>query len=86
MVVTSPLLTLWSTTVLRINDKTDPNQVISLLAGQVVGWQLEIDVALPAALLLFASRTAIIGSSTDRRGLPRARRGALAACRAWIGR
>jgi len=44
MVVTSPLLTLWSTTVLRITDKTDPNQVISLLAGQVVGRPLEIDV------------------------------------------
>ena len=63
MVVTSPLLTLWSTTVLRINDKTDPNQVISLLAGQVVGRPLEIEVALSAALLLvFASNTAIIGS------------------------
>jgi len=63
MVVTSPLLTLWSTTVLRITDKTDPNQVISLLAGQVVGRPLEIEVALSAALLLvFASNTAIIGS------------------------
>jgi len=63
MVVTSPLLTLWSTTVLRITGKTDPNQVISLLAGQVVGRPLEIEVALSAALLLvFASNTAIIGS------------------------
>ncbi len=63
MVVTSPLLTLWSTTVLRITDKPDPNQVISLLAGQVVGHPLEIEVALSAALLLvFASNTAIIGS------------------------
>ena len=63
MIVTSPLLTLWSTTVLRITDKTDPNQVISLLAGQVVGRPLEIEVALSAALLLvFASNTAIIGS------------------------
>jgi len=63
MVMTSPLLTLWSTTVLRITDKTDPNQVISLLTGQVVGRPLEIEVALSAALLLvFASNTAIIGS------------------------
>jgi len=59
----APLLTLWSTTVLRITGKTDPNQVISLLAGQVVGRPLEIEVALSAALLLvFASNTAIIGS------------------------
>ena len=63
MVVTSPLLTLWSTTVLRITDKTDPNQVISLLAGQVGGRPRESEVALSAALLLvFASNTAIIGS------------------------
>jgi len=61
--LTSPLLTLWSTTVLPITAHTDPNQVISLLAGYVTGRPLEIEVALSGALLLvFASNTAIIGS------------------------
>jgi len=61
--LTSPLLTLWSTTVLPITATTDPNQVISLLAGYVTGRPLEIEVALSGALLLvFASNTAIIGS------------------------
>jgi len=63
IVLTSPLLTLWSTTVLPITGTTDPNQVISLLAGYVTGRPLEIEVALSGALLLvFASNTAIIGS------------------------
>ncbi|MDB5075694.1 MAG: family permease [Chloroflexi bacterium] len=63
MVVTSPLLTLWSTTLLPITKSTDPNQFISLLAGYVVGRPFEIEVAMSAALLLvFASNTALIGS------------------------
>jgi amino acid transporter len=63
MVVTSPLLTLWSTTVLPMTRHTDPNQFISLLAGYAVGRPFEIEVAISAALLLvFASNTALIGS------------------------
>jgi amino acid transporter len=61
--VTSPLLTLWSTTVLPITKHTDPNQFISLLAGYAAGRGLEIEVAVSGALLLvFASNTALIGS------------------------
>lgn len=62
MALTSPLLTLWATTVLPITAHTDPNQVISLLAGYVTGRPLEIEVAFSGALLLvFASNTAVIG-------------------------
>lgn len=61
--LTSPLLTLWSTTVLPVTPRTDPNQFISLLGGfaggQWLGWEVAISGAL---LLIFASNTAIIGS------------------------
>jgi amino acid transporter len=58
--LTSPLLTLWSTTLLK--GATDPNQFISLLAGYAAGPGLQMEVALTAALLLiFASNTATIG-------------------------
>jgi amino acid transporter len=60
MVVTSPLLTLWSTTLLRDGN---PNQLISLLGLQVSGPLLGGFVAVTGALLLvFASNTAIIGA------------------------
>lgn len=63
MALTSPLLTLWSTTVLPITSSTDPNQFISLLGGFAMGRAFEIEVAMSGALLLvFASNTAIIGS------------------------
>lgn len=63
MALTSPLLTLWSTTVLPITASTDPNQFISLLGGFAAGRLFEIEVAISGALLLvFASNTAIIGS------------------------
>jgi amino acid transporter len=59
--VTSPLLTLFSTTVLDKN--ADPNQFISLLGAHVAGPALGAYVAVSGALLLvFASNTAIIGS------------------------
>jgi amino acid transporter len=61
MVVTSPLLTLWSTTLL--SGHPDPNQFISLLGTQVSGQWLGDYVALSGALLLiFASNTAVIGA------------------------
>ncbi len=60
MAVTSPLLTLWSTTLLHAN--SDPNQFISLLGQQVAGRLVGDYVAVSGALLLvFASNTAIIG-------------------------
>lgn len=63
MALTSPLLTLLSTTVLPINSSTDPNQFISLLGGFALGRPFEIEVAISGALLLvFASNTAIIGA------------------------
>src|SRR5438270_445764 len=37
MLLTSPLLTLWSTTVLPVTGRTDPNQFISLLGGYAAG-------------------------------------------------
>jgi amino acid transporter len=59
--ITSPLLTIFSTTLLNAGH-ADPNQFISLLGGkynQILG----IEVAISAsALLLFASNTAIIGT------------------------
>jgi amino acid transporter len=59
--LTSPLLTLWSTTLLD-TAHSDPNQFISLLAGYAAGPLLQTEVALTAALLLvFASNTATIG-------------------------
>jgi amino acid transporter len=61
MAVTSPLLTLWSTTLLSPN--ADPNQFISLLGARVAGRTLAAYVAVSGALLLvFASNTAIIGA------------------------
>jgi amino acid transporter len=60
--ITSPLLTLWSTTLLNPKGD-DPNQLISLLGGFAAGPLLQFEVAASAALLLvFASNTAIIGS------------------------
>jgi len=60
--LTSPLLTLWATTVLPVTSHTDPNQFISLLGGYAAGRGLEIEVAVSGALLLvFASNTALIG-------------------------
>jgi hypothetical protein len=61
MAITSPLLTLWSTTLLANN--ADPNQFISLLGARVAGQFLGNYVAVSGAILLvFASNTAIIGA------------------------
>ena len=61
IVVTSPLLTLWSTTLLPAS--SNPDQFISLLGLHVAGRWLADYVAVSGALLLiFASNTAIIGS------------------------
>jgi amino acid transporter len=61
MAITSPLLTLWSTTLL--NSNADPNQFISLLGAHVAGQFLGDYVAVSASILLvFASNTAIIGA------------------------
>jgi amino acid transporter len=61
MAITSPLLTLWSTTLL--NSNADPNQFISLLGAHVAGRLLGDYVAVSGAMLLvFASNTAIIGA------------------------
>lgn len=60
--VTSPLLTLWSTTLVD-TQHADPNQFISLLGAYAAGPVLSWTVAISAALLLvFASNTALIGS------------------------
>ena len=62
MAVTSPLLTLWSTTLLN-GTNPDPNQFMSLLAAHVAGSLLAGYVAITGSLLLvFASNTAIIGA------------------------
>lgn len=59
--VTSPLLTLFATTLLDAS-KVNPDQFISLLGGTYGGQLLGIEVAISAsALLIFASNTAIIG-------------------------
>ncbi|HLH69783.1 MAG TPA: APC family permease [Candidatus Dormibacteraeota bacterium] len=61
MAITSPLLTLWSTT--QLPASTDPNQFISRLGAHVAGPPLGAYVAITAAfLLVFASNTAIIGA------------------------
>jgi amino acid transporter len=73
--ITSPLLTLFSTTLLTdpryapllrfpaYGVKANPDQFISLLAGAFGGQWLEILVAITAsALLIFAANTAIIGA------------------------
>ncbi len=60
--VTSPLLTLWSTTLVNAKN-SDPNQFVSLLAKLAAGNLLQSEVAVTGAVLLvFASNTAIIGS------------------------
>lgn len=59
--VTSPLLTLFATTLLDAS-KDNPDQFISLLGGTYGGTLLGVEVAISAsALLIFASNTAIIG-------------------------
>src|ERR1700682_2281832 len=61
MAITSPLLTLWSTTLL--DPHADPNQFISLLGARVAGHLVGDYVAISGSLLLvFASNTAIIGA------------------------
>jgi amino acid transporter len=61
MAITSPLLTLWSTTLLT--GSPDPNQFISILGGRVAGPVLADYVAISGSLLLiFASNTAVIGA------------------------
>jgi amino acid transporter len=60
--ITSPVLTLWSTTLLD-PATNDPNQFVSLLGGFAAGPVLQVSIALSAALLLvFASNTALIGT------------------------
>ena len=61
MAITSPLLTLWSTTLLGSHD--DPNQFISILGAKVAGAAIGNFVAVSGSILLvFASNTAIIGA------------------------
>jgi amino acid transporter len=61
MAITSPLLTLWSTTLLKKG--ADPNQFISILGAHVAGPVFGGFVAVSGSLLLvFASNTAIIGA------------------------
>jgi amino acid transporter len=61
MAITSPLLTLWSTTLLSPN--TDPQQFISGLGAHTAGRLLGDYVAVSGSILLvFASNTAIIGA------------------------
>ncbi len=62
MAITSPLLTLWSTTLLK-GTNPDSNQFMSLLSAHVAGTFLADYVAITGSLLLvFASNTAIIGA------------------------
>ena len=63
MTVTSPLLTLWQTTLVADpNNPNHVNQLLSLLAGQYSGPALADVVAVSGSvLLIFASNTAIIG-------------------------
>jgi amino acid transporter len=61
LLVTSPLLTLWSTTLLAPGANT--NQAISLLGGAAGGpWLQDAVAASGALLLIFACNTALIGS------------------------
>jgi amino acid transporter len=61
LLVTSPLLTLWSTTLLAPG--ADPNQAVSLLGGAAAGpWLQDAVAASGAMLLIFACNTALIGS------------------------
>jgi amino acid transporter len=63
MTVTSPLLTLWQTTL--VHDPNNPahvNQLLSLLGGEYGGTAVSNYVAISGSvLLIFASNTAIIG-------------------------
>jgi len=63
MTVTSPLLTLWSTTLVPDpNSPANVNQLLSLLGGRFGGVELAGFVAITGAtLLIFASNTSIIG-------------------------
>ena len=63
MIVTSPLLTLWQTTLVPDpNNPANVNQLLSLLAGRYSGQALAGVVAVTGSILLiFASNTAIIG-------------------------
>jgi amino acid transporter len=63
MTLTSPLLTLWQTTLVPDpNNPSNVNQLLSLLAGQFSGQALADLVAVTGAvLLIFASNTAVIG-------------------------
>jgi amino acid transporter len=61
LLVTSPLLTLWSTTLLAPGANT--NQAVSLLGGVAAGpWLQDAVAASGALLLIFACNTALIGS------------------------
>ncbi len=63
--VTSPLLTLWSTTLLHgtITSESQLNQFISLLGARTAGQALAAYVAISGSILLiFASNTGIIGA------------------------
>ena len=78
--LTSPLLTLWSTTLLDVQ-RSDPSQFVSLLGSYAAGPPLGMYVALSGSLLLvFACNTALIGSYhvllalSKMRYLPRALR------------
>ncbi|MGH7882951.1 MAG: APC family permease, partial [Candidatus Dormibacteraceae bacterium] len=63
MALTSPLLTIWSTTLLTPNSGLDPNQLISILGARMGGALLGGYVAISGALLLiFASNAAVIGA------------------------
>ncbi|HEX6548807.1 MAG TPA: APC family permease [Candidatus Dormibacteraeota bacterium] len=60
LALTTPLLTLWSTTM--VPSGIDPNQDVSVLGGVAAGSWLQNGVAISAALLLvFACNTALIG-------------------------
>lgn len=62
MAATAPLLTLWTTTLLSVNDDNS-GELLSLLGGKYGGALIGDGVAISGSLLLiFASNTAIIGS------------------------
>jgi len=62
MALTSPLLTLWQTTLVANPNGPDNNQLLSVLGGQYAGIALADYVAVTGSILLvFASNTAIIG-------------------------
>lgn len=84
LLVTSPLLTLWSTTLLKPG--FDPDQSVSLLGGLAAGPLLQNAVAVSGALLLvFACNTALIGCYHVLIALSRMRflPGALLAINRW---